>query len=208
MTATITLAQQKGGAGKTTALVQIAVAAAMAGRRVAAIDLDPQGTLTRWAALREARPGAAPVRAEAATDWRAGVEIRRVAWDADLVLVDCPGGADEMLRAAVRESDLMLIPCQPASPDIWATIDTVAMAQKAGCPHAVLLNRVAPRGLAADAAAATLVEAGAALLPARLGARIAFATSFAQGAGVAETAPRSKAAAEAAALYAARAPWL
>ena len=52
----ITFAQQKGGAGKTTLLAHLAASWAEAGRQVAILDLDPQQSLTRWAALR-ADPG-------------------------------------------------------------------------------------------------------------------------------------------------------
>ena len=46
---TIALLTQKGGAGKTTLAASLAVAAAMAGEKVIALDLDPQGSLARWA---------------------------------------------------------------------------------------------------------------------------------------------------------------
>jgi chromosome partitioning protein len=67
----------------------------------------------------------------------------------------------------------------------------------------VVLNRMPPRGRAAEAAAAALVEAGAPLLDARIGARSAFADAFMRGSGVTETARSSKAADEIIALAAA-----
>jgi chromosome partitioning protein len=53
----ITVAQQKGGAGKTTIAAHIAVSLSQTGRRVAIIDIDPQGSLTNWHALREQKFG-------------------------------------------------------------------------------------------------------------------------------------------------------
>ena len=54
MAAILTLAQRKGGAGKTTLAIHLAVGWRRAGRRVAMIDVDPQGSLAQWAELRRA----------------------------------------------------------------------------------------------------------------------------------------------------------
>ena len=51
---TIAFLTQKGGAGKTTLAASLAVAAAHAGERAIALDLDPQASLLRWAKYREA----------------------------------------------------------------------------------------------------------------------------------------------------------
>ena len=53
--AVITVAQQKGGAGKTTLVIQLATALTAMGRKVALVDIDPQGSLTGWMRLREHR---------------------------------------------------------------------------------------------------------------------------------------------------------
>ena len=50
---TLTLVTQKGGVGKTTLAASLAVAAAQAGEKVAALDLDPQGSLSAWGDSRE-----------------------------------------------------------------------------------------------------------------------------------------------------------
>ena len=51
---TIAFLTQKGGAGKTTLAASLAAAAAHAGERVIALDLDPQASLLRWGRYREA----------------------------------------------------------------------------------------------------------------------------------------------------------
>ncbi len=200
----ILFAQQKGGAGKTTLLTQLAAFRASGGDRVALIDLDPQRSTAAWFAERAKRPGGAGrVALIESADWRATSDIGEAARKHDLVLVDAPGSADVLGRGAMRAADFVLIPCQPSMPDVWASRATLEMARKERRPHGVVLNRFPPRGRAAEAAAAALAEAGAPVLEPRIGARLAFADAFAQGAGVTEIARTSKAAAEIAALAAA-----
>ncbi|MEM9010463.1 MAG: ParA family protein [Pseudomonadota bacterium] len=190
----ITFAQQKGGAGKSTVAAQLAVAFA-AKYRVAVLDLDPQGSLSRWASVRD--DPALPC--QASKDWRAGSDLRDAARSHDLVIADCPGNAEVLLRAALRESDLVLLPAQPTSVDLWASAPVLAMAAEEKTPAAVILNRVPPRGTELPE---EFPPAPAQLLAARLGNRIAFSRAFAQGRTAMEVEPRSKAAEEVRALAA------
>ncbi len=195
----ITFAQQKGGAGKTTLLTQLA-AFIVAKKRVALIDLDPQKTLTGWMDERIQRNGDADMDLIESSEWRIGVDLKKAARDADVILIDCPGTADMMLGKVMRETDIVVVPAQPSAPDVWATRATVRMAKKEGADAYVVLNRVPPRGGAVEEVAAKLVEEGADLLNERLGNRVAFSAAFGKGAGVSETAKSSKAAEEIAAL--------
>jgi chromosome partitioning protein len=133
-------------------------------------------------------------------EWRAASDIRDAARGADWVFVDAPGSADVLGRGAMRAADFALIPCQPAIADVWASAATLEMAAKESILHGVVLNRMPPRGRAAEAAVAELAVSGAPLLASRVGSRAAFADAFMQGAGVTETARTSKAAAEIVAL--------
>ena len=196
--------QQKGGAGKTMLLTQLAVHRVNAGATVALIDLDPQRSTAVWYAERLKRPeGAGAMEMIESADWRASGDIRDAARKADWVFVDAPGSADILGRGAMRAADFALIPCQPAMADVWASAATLEMAAREKLPHAVVLNRFPPRGRAAEAAAAALVAGGAPVLTPRIGTRAAFADAFMQGAGVTETARSSKAAGEITALAAA-----
>jgi chromosome partitioning protein len=198
MTKIVVLAQQKGGSGKTTLAAQLAAAWRAEGRSVALVDLDPQRSLSRWANLR----GDAGVRLIESKDWRAGGDIRGAARTADRVLVDCPGNAESLLRTALREASLVVLPCQPTPLDAWATGAMLDLCRKEKARARVALNRVPPRGGAVDEALALLAGAGAQLLHARLGARVAFSNAFLTGRSAAEMQPRSLAAAEALALAA------
>lgn len=197
----ILLAQQKGGAGKTTLLTQLAAYFAGQGERVAILDLDPQRSAAGWFAAREDRLGhGGGVVLGESKEWRAASDMKDWAGRADRVLVDAPGSADMLGRGAMRAADFALIPCQPSMADVWASEPTLAMAAKAGLAHALVLNRMPPRGRAAETVLARLAETGAPVLEPRLGQRTAFVEAFMTGAGVTEMSPRSKAAAEIAAV--------
>lgn len=201
MASVVTVAQQKGGAGKTTLVIQLATALRALGRRVALIDIDPQGSLTGWMRLREHRQrDAAELRFAMIGGWRLGVEIDRLKREADMILVDTPPHTEIDAKAAVRGADLVLVPVQPSSLDVWASQATIELAAKEKRRIALLLNRVPPRGRAVEGARQALLELGAPALATQLGNRQAFVGSIAQGLGVVESEPRSAAADEVRAL--------
>src|SRR6266404_1988557 len=88
----ITIAQRKGGAGKTTLAAQLAVVWARQGARVAVLDIDPQGSLAAWIDLRRARLGAEAIGFDFAAlpGWRAAQWVEDRAREADLVVIDGP----------------------------------------------------------------------------------------------------------------------
>ena len=197
----LTVAQQKGGAGKTTLVIQLATALRAAGHRVALVDIDPQGSLTAWMRRREHREHPAPeLRFSMVGGWRLGVELERLRRDADLVLVDTPPHAATEAKGAVRAADLVLVPCQPSPLDVWASAATIDLARQERRPAAFVLNRVPPRARSVDEALAAMRELGAGTLEARLGNRQAFVAAINQGLGVIESEPGSASAEEARAL--------
>jgi chromosome partitioning protein len=194
----ITIAQRKGGAGKTTLAAQLVVAWAKHGARVAALDADPQGSLTTWVNLRRARLGGEAIGFEFATlpGWRSTQWVEDRARVADLVVIDNPPHAETEAQIAVRAAKLVLIPVQPSPLDLWATEATLKMARDERRPSIVALNRVSPRSGLTDEIASDLTDAGVMLASTRIGNRIALARAMASGLGVVESAPRSRAAAE------------
>jgi chromosome partitioning protein len=115
---TIAVISQKGGAGKTTTAVHLAVAAQQEGYRVAVIDLDPQATARKWGDKRQdPEPEVIGDHAERLPQL---VEAAR-ANGADLLIIDTAPNADRASLAAARAADLILIPCRPAAFDLEAT---------------------------------------------------------------------------------------
>jgi chromosome partitioning protein len=200
--AVVSIAQQKGGAGKTTLVVQIGTRWLMERRRVAMLDVDPQGSLFTWFNLRRRRQGDRPdgLMVQGLSGWRLGTELRRLRDEFDLVLVDSPPHAESDAKAAIRAADLVLLPCQPNALDVWATRPTLELAKTERTGALLVLNRVPPRSRAADQIRSEIEAQGWPLAQASLGNRQAFAASIGEGRGVAEAAPASIAGQEVAAL--------
>lgn len=196
MAVVLTVAQQKGGAGKTTLVANLAAAWA-ATRRVAALDMDPQRSLMRWAEIRGERGGGLTV-VECA-GWRLPSELDRLRRDHDLVLIDSPPQVTTDSRRAVRAANLVLVPVQPSPPDIWAAEGTLRIAVEEKRPAALVLNRVPTASRLRETADRELRARNLKPL-AVLGNRTAYSHAFAAGLGVTEAAPRSAAAAELRAL--------
>jgi len=196
----LTVAQQKGGAGKTTLVAQLAVALARHGRRVACLDIDPQASLGGWAELRRHHPARTPITVAASPGWKLDLSLGELVRGHDLVIVDSPPHAETDARVAVRAADFVLVPCQPSLLDVWASRAIFALIARERRTGAVVWNRLPPRGHVVDEARAGLAEAGIDALDAGLGNRSDFARSLHAGAGVVETAPRSTAAREITAL--------
>ncbi|WP_027135069.1 ParA family partition ATPase [Geminicoccus roseus] len=197
----VTIAQSKGGAGKTTLAVQLATAMLAAGEEVCVIDVDPQGSLSRWFEERQRRRDPADRLALVKTGgWRLGVELGRVVRDFSTVVVDTPPHAGTELKATIREASLVLVPCQPSPLDVWASRPTLEIAAKEGRPIRFLMNRVPPRGRSIEEAQGALAQLGAVPLEAVLGNRQSYVAAMARGLGVLEHEPRGTAAQEVAQL--------
>jgi len=137
-----TVAQQKGGAGKTTLVAHLAIAFSAARHRVALIDIDPQQSLTQWYRQRIARLGetAAGVQLESVDGWRARNEASRLARAHDIVLIDSPPHAETEAKMAIRSADLVIVPVQPSPMDVWATRPTLNLARQEKVLALVVLN--------------------------------------------------------------------
>jgi chromosome partitioning protein len=197
MAIVITVAQQKGGTGKTTLAANLGAALASS-RRVALLDIDPQHSLTRWHSLRPAN--AAKLTFSDVAGWRVTGELDRLKAAHDVVVVDSPPQVDTDARLAIRGATLVLIPVQPSPPDVWAAEGTLTLAAAEKRRAVMVLNRVPAAGKLRETMAAELRTAGKPLLRTTIGNRTGFAGAFADGLGVTEATPRSSAANELRAL--------
>lgn len=198
----VTVAQQKGGSGKTTLAAHLAVALAKSGARVALLDCDPQGSLGEWYEAREAAlgEGSTGLAFRTASGWGARREAKSLARDFELVVIDTPPKSDVESRPAIEAASLVAVPVQPTPIDLWATRPTLEMIAKEGTPSLLVINR-APARAALTAEIVHAIEAlGHPAAATRLGNRVAFAASMGGGLTVLETEPRSKGASEIAAL--------
>ena len=189
----ITLVAQKGGTGKTTLAINLAVAAEAGGHRAVLIDLDPQASAAGWGDHRTLdRPVVAPVPATRLDDALGAAR----AHGADLAIIDTAPHSESSALAAARAADLALIPLRPGILDLRALGTTADICLLARRPAAVVLNQAPPRGPMPGQAAAVIAESNLDVVPHRVGARVAFVHSLTIGLGVVEHEPEGKAAAE------------
>lgn len=197
---TIAIVSQKGGAGKTTVALHIAVAADQAGLSVALIDMDPQATAETWSVWRKNDEHPAVVAAKAPTLTRTLAKAAQLG--ADLVVIDTPPLAQAEAAEAVREADLIIIPCRPAAFDLHAVRMTARMAQTANKPAFVMFNGGPPNAPNIYSQAAELVQQiGLTVAPVRLSDRAAYRAATNTGQAAQEIEPSGKAAAEVSELW-------
>jgi chromosome partitioning protein len=189
---TIAFATQKGGSGKSTLAIGLAIAAAEDGERVAILDTDPQGTIANWG-LRRTNPEPSIVRIAYAFQVERSQLLAVEGYT--LSIIDTAAGADRSLTsAAIRASDLCLVPTRPSVPDIEATHPTLQIIRRFEKPLAFILNQTAARYEPTDAAA-PLQRVGALAFP-FIVLRNDHQSAIGAGLGVSEFAPQGKAAAE------------
>jgi chromosome partitioning protein len=201
---TIVVAARKGGAGKTTLAVQLALSAYLRGRMTVLADADPQRSATE-AMLGRVGPG--PLRAEAFRLGVATIHERAETMRAERLVIDTPGGAGPTLAEAMSLADLVLLVAQPTFLDIVAAVRTFAEARALDVPSLIVINRAPPaRAGQEHASVAKALEAlRVTNLPVAatiVHARTAFQASIASGRSVEELGP-SPAADEIAALWSA-----
>lgn len=196
----LTMAAQKGGAGKTTLATSLAVAAVQAGGQVVAVDLDPQGSLKGWCERREVEGVRfLDVKAAGLPD---ALRRLRAAGDASLVVVDTAGVIGPDVTIALQHADLCLLPVRPSLLDVTATRATAERLDALRRRYAFVLNQTQAAAFArVEDAAEALVEIGP-LYPGSIALRTDHLDAMTLGLGVTEWRPKGTAAEEIAELWA------
>lgn len=196
---TIAVISQKGGAGKTTLALHLAVASEHAGKRAAIIDLDPQASASRW---KDRREGSTP--AVVSSHASRLLEVLQAAREhgADLAIIDTAPHSETSALNAARAADLILIPCRPSILDLQAISTTVDIARLANKMAFAVLNHIPPRGTMGEEARAAIALYNLPLAPAHLVQRNAFVHSLTEGLTAQEYEPEGKAAQEVQSLFA------
>lgn len=197
----ITVGNTKGGVGKTTLALNIAIARALAGRDVWLIDGDRQGTAQSAVSIRADAghaPGIACATYPDGATLRTQVQQQRSKFD-DIV-IDAGGRDSTALRAALILSDVLLVPFQPRSFDVWALDDIGGLIDEArsvrdGLRAYAVLNCADPGESSSDNAEAAAAVANVAqfeFLATPVRRRKSFANAAGQGLSVLEIRPSDK----------------
>jgi chromosome partitioning protein len=196
---TIAILSQKGGTGKTTLALHLAVAAERRDVAVAVLDLDPQASATEW---KDSRPGDSPsVTSIQASRLRKALDVAAGA-GAELVIIDSAPHSADAAVAAAEVADAILIPCRAGILDLRAIATTARIVKATGKPAFVVLNAAPVRAplMMADATAA-VEQHGLPVAPVILHQRSAYAHALAAGQTAQEYEPDGKAAEEVADLF-------
>lgn len=197
----ISFVTQKGGTGKSTLAVSLAVVAEASGEKVCILDLDPQGTSAGWYETRLAETPAVLDHGQVDDLQRTLKRLETAGFT--LVILDTPGNDSHATRGAMRAADLCLIPVRPSEADVKATMPTIRALNGMGQDFALVINQ-APVNKQARLTAAVVMRMSTegVVLPLSIANRVDHQYAYALGQGVSEYGPDGKAAAEIADLWA------
>jgi chromosome partitioning protein len=194
----LTVGNVKGGVGKTTLAINIAIARARAGEDVLLIDGDEQNTAASFTELRNTQAGRNDYTAVSLVGAAVRTQTRQLASKYGDIIIDAGGRDTGSFRAALTITNILLVPVQPRTFDVWVIDQVANLVAEAreinGELQAVsILNAADPVGQDNRDAAKALTEVeGIDYLPCLIVRRKAFPNAAAQGLSVLEYVPRDQ----------------
>ena len=143
MSKVITIAQQKGGSGKTTIAANLAAVFSLKNNlHTTILDTDPQGSLGKWFMMRlEKLKDKNTIEFKTASLWGAQYEAKTLKEKSDIIIIDTPPKIDADGRPAIQIADLVIIPISPSQVDFWATESIIELAKREKKEILILINR-------------------------------------------------------------------
>jgi chromosome partitioning protein len=197
----VAFAGQKGGVGKSTTAVCLAVAALEAGSRVLLVDADPQGTVRTWGEVAAERKRPAPTVIAMGASMHKSGQLSDLAAGFDMTFIDCPPRHGEVQRSALMVADVVVLPCGASAADAWALATSLEVVREARAMRdelqaCVLITRKQGRTALGKSARKMLESTGLPVLQTELGSRVAYQESLAAGQGITTFASRDPGARE------------
>jgi chromosome partitioning protein len=191
----VAFAGQKGGVGKSTTAVCLAVAALERDARVLLVDADPQSTVRTWGEVAAERKRPAPTVIAMGASMHKSGQLGELASSYDYTFIDCPPRHGEVQRSALMIADIVVLPCGASAADAWALASSIEIVQEARTMRdellaCVLITRKQGRTALGKGARKVLESTGLPVLDTELGSRVAYQEALAGGQGITTYAPR------------------
>jgi chromosome partitioning protein len=194
------LVSQKGGSGKTTLALHLAVEAARRGERVLLVDLDPQISAMKWGDRRQ--PSSVDIDLSSEQPARMATVLKAAKAEGyTSVIIDTAPNADHAASQSVRLAERVLVPCRPSVLDLDAIGTTLEICAFARVAAAVVLNAAPVRSRVVGEARGAIERAGGLVAPVVIHERVALRHAFVDGRVAQEYEPEGAATLEISALY-------
>lgn len=179
----LTVANRKGGAGKSTCAAHLAVEAVKDGYKTILIDMDPQKTLEGWWQKRDEEN---PYLIETTANDIENILSKLREQNFDLCIIDTPGDASVNAISGIKVADLIVIPSKPTAPDLAAIGRTISMVEESSKGFVFVITQGIVRAKATLQAASVLSQFGV-VAPSVISNRMSYANAMGMGSSACET---------------------